>query len=84
MNSFLAWADLNKVKDSSERACKKQGNFGTGHGKPNWYFNIGLIKGILSHIRQLKYGTLNRSSARTDDVLDIHTIISRGDEYNNM
>ena len=84
LNSFLAWEELNKVKDGSERACQKWGNFGIGHGKSNWYFNIGLIKGILTHVRQLQHGVPRRSSARIEDEMHIHTIISRGDEYENV
>ena len=85
MNSNQAWVDLNNIKDGSEAKCQKFGKFGIGNGKPSWYFNVGLIKGLLQHIRQYRHA--NRQMVETcerNKESEEHTIVFRGIEYRNV
>ena len=87
--AFLCLVDLHKLTDGSEYECKKWASNGTGNGKVNWVFNIGLIKSMLAHISSF---TLANKISRNwqggagdgdNDTLE-HTIVDRGRKYKNM
>ena len=86
-NAFLCWRDIHGFKTGKEDDCKKWSEQGTGSSKIMWAFQIGLIKGLLAHIRQYKRSVNTRSKQKfpDNDWVEVeHTIINRGPEYKNV
>ena len=85
-NAYMCWKDLHGFTTGKEENCKKWSKDGGGSGKILWSFQIGLIKGLLAHIRQCKRVSNTRKKSRygeMDDCLIEHTIVNRGKEYGN-
>ena len=85
----MRWVDIHELKDRTEPQCTKWSLDGCGGGKIQWAYQIGLIKGLLAHIRQFKrvHDTTGRNKARfesEEDMANQHTIVDKGDEYRNI
>ena len=90
-NSFICWSDMHDLKDGTEEAAVKWSVDGCGGGKLQWVFQIGLIKGLLAHICQLKHAheltvDSNRKQMfdKEEELKKVHTILNRGEEYKNV
>ena len=90
-NSFMCWSDIHDLKDGTEETAVKWSVDGCGGGKLQWAFQIGLIKGLLAHIRQFKRAheltVDNNRKQRFDeeeDLKKVHTIVNRGEAYKNV
>ena len=85
-NAFKCWVDLHNIETGVDPACKMWSDDGVASGKIAWAFQIGLVKGLLAHIRQYKRARSDRDKRKfVDDIItDTHTIINRGDDYRNM
>ena len=86
-NAFMCWADINEIKTGDEDAAVFWSEDGTGNGKAQWAFQVGLIKGLLARIRQYKRAKRSASKDRfagRDECEEVHTIVNRGARYSNI
>ena len=85
-NAFKCWVNLHEIETGCEPACTMWSEDGVAGGKIAWAFQIGLVKGLLAHIRQYKRARSDRDKRKFGDevITNTHTIINRGDMYRNM
>ena len=80
----MCWADLHDLRIGDEDECMKYilGRRPSGSAGVKWAYNIGLIKGILGHIKRHKKST--PAEHGEEDFTDYHTIENRGRRYKDM
>ena len=86
-NAFLCWKDIHGFKTGKEDKCAIWSDKGTGSSKILWAFQIGLIKGLLAHVRQFRRSIDTRSRTKyimPDEIEIEHTIVNRGTEFRNV
>ena len=86
-NAYLCCKDIHGFKAGKEQQCVKWPDRGTGSSYILWAFQVGLIKGILAHVRQFRRSIDTRSRTRyqlPDDTEIEHTIVNRGTEFRNV
>ena len=80
----MCWADLHDLRIGDEDECMKYilGRRPSGSAGVKWAYNIGLIKGILGHIK--KHRKRTETAHGEEDFTDYHTIENRGRRYKDM
>ena len=89
-NTYLAWRDIHGLSSGNEQECRKwANNIGKGNGKVIWAYQVGLIKGLLAHIRQYiranRFRSCDRNIPKEEATIE-HTVVvvDRGDGFKNM